>query len=213
MYTLFAKPGWGSAIVELQLAWYGLPYAVEEVGDPFQSQAARDRLAPMNPITQIPTLLLPDGKVMTESAAITLLLADMTAGGAARTLVPPPGDPARADFLRWLVFLVANIYPTFTYADVPSRFVDHPAAEAGFKAKVDSHAMRLWRAMEEAADLPWFCGEEMTAIDLYVGVMTHWRPKRPWFAMHCPRLHAIAEAAEAVPALRAVWRRNFTAAP
>jgi GST-like protein len=213
MYTLFAKPAWGSAIVELQLAWYGLPYQVEDVDNPFTSTAARARLAPMNPITQLPTLLLPDGTVMTESAAITLLLADAAQGGTAESLVPPSGDPARAGFLRWLVFLVANIYPTFTYADDPSRFVDHPAAQAGFKAKVDSYATRLWRMMEEEAALPWFCGDRLTAIDLYLGVMTHWRPNRPWFAAHCPRLHAIAERAEALPALRAVWRRNFTAAP
>ena len=90
MYTLFARPGWGSAIVELQLAWYALPYTVEDVENPFTSAAARARLAPLNPITQIPTLLLPDGQVMTESAAITLHLADLAP---ARSLVPHQTTP------------------------------------------------------------------------------------------------------------------------
>ncbi|MCC6717930.1 MAG: glutathione S-transferase [Acetobacteraceae bacterium] len=206
MYTLFARPGWGSAIVELQLAWYGLPYAVEDVGNPFTSAEARARLAPMNGITQLPTLLLPDGAVMTESAAITLHLADL---GIGRSLVPGVGEAARPGFLRWLVFLVANIYPTFTYADDPARFVDEAAAQAGFKARVDAYAQRLWGMMEDAAGGPWFCGAGFSAIDLYIGVMTQWRPKRPWFAAHCPRLHGIAEAAEAVPELRAVWQRNI----
>jgi GST-like protein len=210
MYTLFARPGWGSAIVELQLAWYGLEYAVEDVENPFTSEAARKRLWPMNPVAQVPTLLLPDGQVMTESAAITLHLADV-AGAAGHTLVPPPGDPKRPAFLRWLVFTVANIYPTFTYADDPARFVDDEAAQAGFRAKVDAHAQRLWDMVEEEADLPWFCGEQFTAMDLYIGVMTRWRPNRPWFAANCPKLHAIAEGAEAAPELRAVWRRNIVA--
>ncbi len=207
MYTLFARPGWGSAIVELQLAWYALPYEVEDVDNPFTSEAARARLAPLNPITQLPTLLLPDGQVMTESAAITLHLADI-AGTAGHTLVPPVGDPSRPAFLRWLVFTVANIYPTFTYADDPARFVDDAGAQPGFKARVDAYAQRLWRLVEDAADLPWFCGERFTALDLYIGVMTNWRPNRPWFAENCPKLHAIAEGAEALPELRAVWRRN-----
>ena len=58
-------------------------------------------------------------------AAITLLLADIAGND---SLVPAPGAPERGKFLRWLVFIVANIYPTFTYADDPSRFVSVNAA-------------------------------------------------------------------------------------
>ena len=209
MYTLFARPGWGSAIVELQLAWYALPYTVEDVANPFTSEAARARLASMNAITQLPTLILPDGQVMTESAAITLHLADLAdAHSPARSLVPSAGDPTRPFFLRWLIFTVANIYPTFTYADLPARFVDDPTAQAAFKAKVDAYAQRLWHMLEAAAATPWFTGPHFTAMDLYLGVMTKWRPNRPWFAANCPRLHSIAEAAEAVEELQAVWQRN-----
>ncbi len=38
-------PGWGSAIVELQLAHYGLPYRPVETGDMFKDAGARARLA------------------------------------------------------------------------------------------------------------------------------------------------------------------------
>ena len=206
MYTLFSKPGWGSAIVELQFAWYGLPLAIEDLEDPAKSATARARLAPMNPLLQLPTLLLPNGAVMTESAAITLHLADLDAR---QSLVPPPGDLARPAFLRWLVFVVANIYPTFTYADDPSRFVDNETAQPGFVTKVNAYEQRLWRMMEAAAGVPWFAGDKFTALDIYVAVMTVWRPKRAWFAAECSRLHSIALATEARPELRAVWQRNF----
>jgi GST-like protein len=43
-FTLHARPGWGSSIVELQLAWYGLPFRVEDSGDLFDSAVARDKL-------------------------------------------------------------------------------------------------------------------------------------------------------------------------
>jgi GST-like protein len=117
-------------LVEAQLAWYGLPFTIEEVDDLFASAAARARLGPINPVAQVPTLLLPDGRVMTESAAITLHLADVTGSDA---LVPAPGDTLRPWFLRWLVFLVANVYPTFTYADDPARFVTGEAAQVAFR--------------------------------------------------------------------------------
>jgi GST-like protein len=209
MLTLHAHPGWGSAIVELQLAHYSMEFKLIDHGDMFASAEARAALAPLNPISQLPTVMLADGTVMTESAAITLLLADMAASD---TLVPAPGDPTRAAFLRWLVFIVANIYPTFTYADDPSRFVKPEAARAGFRAEVDAHAQRLWAMVDHAAGDRWFLGERFSALDLYIGVMTRWRPRQDWFAANAKRLATIGDAARALPALLPVWERNFPAA-
>lgn len=209
MYLLYARPGWGSAIAEAQLDWYGLPYRIETVGDLFEDAAARERLVLVNPLAQIPTLVLPDGAVLTESAAITLHLADITKTDA---LVPAPGDPLRPGFLRWLVFLVANLYPTFTYADDPARFVAHEVARAGFRDAVDAYAQHLWRVVEQTAGAPYFLGDRLSALDIYLAVMTHWRPRRPWFAEHCPTLAAIAARTEAEPRLAPAFQRNFAAA-
>ena len=91
MYKLFARPGWGSVLVEAQLAWYDLPHQIEELDDLFVSAAARDTLRPVNPLAQVPTLVLPGGQVMTESAAIMLYLADVAPGAG---LVPLTGKKA-----------------------------------------------------------------------------------------------------------------------
>lgn len=208
-YTLYGRPGWGSAIIEAQLEWLALPYRYEDVGDLFASAEARAALATINPVAQVPTLILADGAVMTESAAITLHLADLTG---CDDLVPAPNDPMRADFLRWLIFLVANIYPTFTYGDEPSRFVSVEDAQRPFRAALDRYAERLWAQVETAVAGPWFLGGRFSALDIYVAVMTRWRPKRAWFAAHAPKLHAVAAAADALPQLKAVWARNFTTA-
>ena len=206
-YTLWGRPGWGSALVEAQLDWYGLPFAYETVGDLFKDPDAKARLEKVNPLAQVPTLVMPDGTVMSESAAITLLLADVTGSDA---LVPAPGSPERAKFLRWLVFLVANIYPTFTYADDPARFVSVNAARDPFRAATDAYAQRLWRQVESAAGAPWFLGERFSALDIYIGVMTRWRPRRGWFEAETPRLFAIARKADQRPELEKTWRRNVT---
>lgn len=206
MYTLYGSPGWGSVLIETQLEWYGLEVAHDDVGDLFRAPEGRARLARVNPLAQIPTLVLPDGTVMTESAAITLHLADVAGS---TDLVPGPGEPARPQFLRWLVFMVANVYPSFTFADAPARFVAGEAAQKDFRARVDAHALGLWAIVEDAAAAPWFLGERFSALDIYVAAMTRWRPKRPWFAGHAPKLHAIALAADAEPRLAATWARNF----
>jgi GST-like protein len=206
MYCLYARAGWGSVLVEAQLAWYGLEYRLEAVGDLFKEPQARDQLVSANPISQIPTLILPDGTVMTESAAITLLLADITTRD---DLVPGAAAPERARFLRWLIFMVTNIYPTFTYADDPARFVDGEVGRSTLRAHVDAYAQRLWGILEAKAAGPWFLGDRFSAIDIFIATMTQWRPLRPWFGAHTPKLAAIAANTDALPELASVWERNF----
>ena len=205
MYKLFARPGWGSTLVEAQLAWYGLPFEVEDVDDLFASAAAREHLSAVNPVAQVPTLVLPDGEVMTESAAITLYLADVAKSAA---LVPAAGAAERPKFLRWLVFLVANIYPSFTYIDAPARFAPADAADK-FAENVARYRESLWGMVAREAGAEWFLGSRFSALDIYLAVMTRWRPRRLWFAEHLPVLHGIAVRTETRPELAQVWRRNF----
>jgi GST-like protein len=202
---LFGEPGWGSAIVEAQLDWYGLAFDFERVGNLFKSAESRQRLSAVNPLAQIPTLVLADGAVLTESAAITLHLAEITGQD---SLVPRLGDAARLPFLRWLVFLVANVYPTYTYGDEPARFVDGTEAQQSFRGYVDAYAKKLYSQLETVAGAPWFLGERFSALDLYIAVMTRWRPKREWFATSTPNLAALAARTEQLPQLVACWGRN-----
>src|SRR3977135_15086 len=115
-YKLYGRAGWGSTIVEAQLVWYGLPFTFEPVDDLFKSPDARKKLEKGNPLARVPSGGRPAGSVMSESAAITLLLADLTGKD---SLVPAAGAKERAKFLRWLVFIFANLYPPFPYAAHP----------------------------------------------------------------------------------------------
>ncbi len=90
-YCLYGRPGTGSAPVEAALAMGGFDADIIDVpADP--SAPGHDGLLALNPLGQVPALVLPDGTVMTESAAILIHLADSAAPG---LLGPAPGDPAR----------------------------------------------------------------------------------------------------------------------
>ncbi len=91
MFTLYGAPGWGSAISELMFSLCGEPYRWVDVSGFDQPGEARDRLLALNPLGQVPTLQSEDGAVLTESAAIALMLADRHPA-----LIPPHGDPQRA---------------------------------------------------------------------------------------------------------------------
>src|SRR5450830_876620 len=124
MYTLYGFKGSGSAAVEAALEMAGLPYRRVDAAS-WAPGSAVDELQRVNPLRQIPTLQLPDGAILTESAAILLHLG----------LHHPsshllPIDPEqRAQAIRGLVFIAANCYAAISVIDFPERWcVDADAA-------------------------------------------------------------------------------------
>lgn len=207
MYELFAARGAGSTVVEAALRLCGAPYEAVMVSLPWTDEPEAERLRAINPLRQAPTLILPGSEVMTESAAMILHLADRYPQAG---LVPSPNDPRRPRFLRWLMFVVVNIYGSFVVSDDPSRFLADPAGHDALRAGADEWRKRLWRIVEhEAPASGWFLDDDLSAIDLYVAVMTRWRPRRPWFEAECPKLVRIADAVAADPRLAEVFARNF----
>jgi len=202
-WRVIGTRGCGSVLVESALTLANIPFTHEEV-DYATPSPARDRLLALNPLGQVPTLIAPDGAVMTESAAVVLHLDELAPEA---KLLPRPGDPLRREALRWLVFLVAAVYPTFTYGDEPEKWV----GDAGprLRESTIAHRKKLWRQLEGIATGPWFLGDTRSMLDVYVAVMTRWTPNRPWFAKETPKLAAIATATDADPRLRKLLADNF----
>jgi len=197
--------GCGNAIVESAFALAGVPLAYEEV-DYAEGSATRPKLLAANPLGQVPTLVLPDGRVMTESLAMIHHVDDLAP---AAGLIPPRGDALRPEFYRWAVMLVSAVYPTFTFGDEPAKWVADEAAAKSLRTSTDRHRESLWKQFEAAARAPWFLGERRSALDLYVAVMTRWRPGRKWFAANTPKLVAIAEKTSATAGVADVLKRHF----
>ena len=107
---LYGAEGSGSIAVEAALTLLQLPTSLIE-GATWAHESARERVAPVNAMRQVPTLILPDGEIMTESAAILIDLADRHP---AAGLAPAIGDPRRRQFsaldgLRFLRHLFAAL--------------------------------------------------------------------------------------------------------
>lgn len=205
IHKLYASPGCGSMLVEAAFAKAAMPLEIVDI-DWEETGWGSEALKTLNPLGQVPVLVLPDGAVMTESAAILMHITEIAPHA---DLAPPPGDPSRPHFLRWLQFLVGAVYPTFTYGDRPERWL--PGHETAGEALTDAniaHRKSLYRHMEAHAAAPYFLGAPMSLIDIYLWAMNHWRPRRDWFARETPKLHAIAEAMRREPWIASVAQRN-----
>lgn len=206
-YELIGSLGCGSAVVEMALVLTDLPHTLTDL--PYLKPCAgRDRLLELNPLGQVPTLIAPDGMVMTESAAMILHLSEMLPQAG---LAPGVGKPERALFLNLLLRLVAAIYPTFTFGDCPAQWTTEGVPAELLRERVHGRRADLWLELERLAGSPHMLGRRFSALDLYVTVMTHWRPGPAWFAASCPRLAAVAMEAALEPNVAAVLRRHFPA--
>jgi GST-like protein len=205
MFKVYARAGWGSVMIEALLELGGLPYELIEI-DPRGNPADRRKLAAINPLVQLPTVVVPDGTVMTESGAIALYIAEQAREAG---LAPLAGEPHRAAYLRWHVFIVANVYASFMIDDMPERWADSETARAEIVARGMEYRKELWQVLERNAGAPWFLGPTFSTIDVFVSIMTRWSPRRAWFETDCPNLYSIAVAVDEMPALASVWARNF----
>jgi GST-like protein len=202
---LLGCKGCGNAIVESAFAFAAIPIDYEEV-DYSADSRTRARLLAVNPLGQVPALVLPGGAVLTESFAMLHYIDDIAPGAG---LIPPRGDASRAAFYRWAVFLIAAVYPTFTYGDEPKKWVPAEEGAKELRESTNRHREALWRQLEGEARSPWFLGERFSALDLYLAAMTFWRPGRKWFEGNTPKIAAIAKGAAALPAVAPVIARNF----
>ena len=203
---LFSAVGTGSTLVEAMLTFKKIPYEIEAID--YEAVCANDpKIATLNPLSQLPTLLLTDGRVMTESAAIVLWLDEAYPQAG---LLPPPGSAERVHALRWLLFLVTTLYPTFSYGDFPQRYVTDETAQRELVSSTKSRRKALWQQVDQAVMAPWFCGEQPSMLDAYIAVLSTWSPARPWFTQNAPRLYAIAQRADGLPQVAPAMRRNQT---
>lgn len=208
-YILYGDEGSGSGPVEMALAEFGAPVELRPVpleGD-HQLRAEYRRI---NPMGRIPTLVLPDGTVVTELIAILLTLDDRHREAG---LLPAPGEAARAVALRWTALLTGEFYPHVTRWDYPDRFL--PGADAAQVAALRDRAQamgrEILRLVEEQALVgaaPYLLGSRFSAADLVIATLSRWLGGRQWTPAHCPRIEALAQAVAARPACAAIWRRH-----
>lgn len=183
MYRLYGRSGSGSAAVEAALAEAGARYEVVTINTKAQAHMTEEYRA-INPRQQVPALQLPDGSVMTEGSAMLLHLADAHPEAG---LAPAPGTSGRAQHDRWLIFMAVNVYEGELRHYYPQRYSDHPDSVV---EKAIAYVDRHYAIVEEAIQGPYFFGDTMTMLDIYIWNMATWLdPER--LVAHFPKVHAL----------------------
>jgi len=209
MYTLYGKKGSGSASTQTALDVAGAPYKMVETAS-WEPNDAFNELLKLNPLGQIPTLVLPDGSVLSESAAILIHL-----GEAYPKSGLLPSDPAaRAQAVRGMVFIAANCYAAISIIDYPERWCADADNDDAVKERVRAGTKaRMHKHWEMFADLfpsqPYLSGRALGALDIHAAVVSRWSGTRKHLEQHRPAFHATLMRIEAHPKVAAVFAQHW----
>ncbi|AIC19336.1 MULTISPECIES: glutathione S-transferase family protein [Pseudomonas] len=207
MYQLYGTQGSGSAIVEIALECCQVPYRIVEASSWAPSPGA-DELARLNPLKQVPTLQLPDGSVLTESAAILIELGLRYP----RSALLPEDESARAQAIRGLVFIAANCYSAISVIDYPERWLRD--ADEALRARVrDAAHERLHRNWEVFADQfatqLYASGSPLAALDVQAAVVSRWCGTREHLRRERPECCDLLERIDRHPQVAQVLERHW----
>ncbi|WP_332774187.1 glutathione S-transferase family protein [Phenylobacterium sp.] len=202
--TLFGARGSGAVAVEAALTVIGQPYRLVEAytWDKDRPESG-DKVLAANPMRQVPALVLPGGEAITESAAILIWLAETYPDAG---LAPLPGEPGRAQFLRWMSFVSSAIYSLYWVKDDPSRLVPDPAGHEALTERTLERIAECWGIMDgQVSPGRYILGDELGVLDLYVAVVSRFRPRRERFYREAPKMGEVVKRVDEDPRLKALW--------
>lgn len=217
-YVLFGSSNSGSAAVEAALELARVPYRIVDAATwrKKDDAAAFAQLQRINPLHQIPTLVTPDGTVLSESAAILIHLGLVHP----RARLLPANASQRAQAIRAMVFIAANCYAAIGVIDYPERWQGKGDKDANERLRKGARRRlhKLWcvfadsfvtDAAKKKTDL--LFGAQPGAADLLAAVVSRWSGVRKHLAKQRPAFHALLLRIEAHPSVATVIERHWGA--
>ncbi|MFD1981945.1 glutathione S-transferase family protein [Mesorhizobium newzealandense] len=171
MYKLYTRPGSGGFVVEAALALANAPF--EQIDVP-KADLPDPAFLDISPLNQVPVLTLPDGRSMTESAAICILLAERHPNA---DLAPAIDAPARVDFLRWMAFMSSVLYPAILRLYYAHRYTTDADGTKAVKQAAIAEMDRGFAVLDTALEgRDWLVGDRMSLADIYLVMLVAWHP-------------------------------------
>ena len=166
---LYYAPGTISMMPYVALLESGLPFAAVRVDEISKKMADGGDYRGVNPLGYLPSLMLDDGSVLFEAAAITQYIADRDPTG---RLAPPNGTVERARLQGWLNFLSSELHkgclgPLFSPA------LDENAKEF-FRTRLRARFAVL---DEHLSTRTYLLGKDYSIADAGLYAMTGWTPR------------------------------------
>lgn len=162
---LYYSPGACSLSPHIALREAGLKFDAETVDLRTHKTKSGADFYQINPKGYVPALVLDDGQLLTEGAAIVQYVADQKPR---RKLAPKAGTIERARLQEWLNFIATEVHKSF------SPLFNPATPEEMKKGALDRLNKRLAYIAERLDGKPWLMGDEFSVADAYLFTMLQW---------------------------------------
>ena len=204
-YVIYGDLGSGAFSTEAALAEVEADYEFRLVSLKNNEQLEPAFLA-LNPSGKMPALQLPEGGIVTESAALLVVIADRHPQ---HRLLGEPGSFASAEALRWIAYMASELYPMVEIVDYPERFAPAGEAADALREKARERIRARFLAIEKAVAGPFLLAQGFSAADIYAAMFSRWDIGREWRAANLPKVEALAAAVSQRSRIAPVWARHF----
>ena len=204
MYTLYGIDESGSCMIEIALQRCAVPWRRIDAAS-WAEGAGSDELARINPLKQVPTLLTPDGQVLTESAAILIHLglefpaSELLAGN-------------RAQIIRGLVYIAANCYSAIGIIDYPQRWLGNvnETVQAQLVTGTRRYLHQAWVVFaDQFAGQLFAANDTPNALGLMAAAVSRWDESREALNGLAPGFAQSLAQVDADPVVAPVFARHW----
>jgi len=203
VYKLYNRDGSGGFAVEAALTLVEASFELVRL-DSVPGTALPESFREINPWRQVPVLLLPDGTMMTETGAI---LIHIGLCHPEEKIAPPAATSAHGRFLRWIVFMSANIYDPIQRIGYPERYTIDPLGYSGIVAAARKRFSESLTILEHELEPDAFLlgGSMISAADIYLAMLNAWHGADQGLPLCDQLTHRVAQH----PIIAPIWQRNF----
>lgn len=187
---LFTRPGTCSLATDIALREAGIPFELIKVSHRSGRTSDGQDFKDINSKGYVPALLLDNGEVLTENAALLQYVADLNP---AANLAPPAGTLARYRLSEWLAYINSEVHKAFS----PLFYPDSPEDTKQYARMMLSKRVG-WLA-EQLGSKPYLLGEQFSVADAYLFVVLSWSPHAGFELSPWPNLQAFQERIAARP--------------
>ena len=194
MYKVYGRPFAGSLIAEFLLSEANEKYEFIKID---YDTSKQDEFLKKNPLGKIPVLECPDGHLVFETTAIVAHIVETKS-----ILVPKLGSLQRDLYNQSMSMMSTSIYQNYHHINHSYYYVSEENYD-DLRNRANERQANLYNYIESILN-PYLCGEEITAADFYLYMISAWDQDRKKLFTDRPKLSSHIKELSDRPSIKKV---------
>ena len=194
MYKVYGRPFAGSLIAEFLLSEANEKYEFIKID---YDTSKQDEFLKKNPLGKIPVLECPDGHLVFETTAIVAHIVETKS-----ILVPKLGSLQRDLYNQSMSMMSTSIYQNYHHINHSYYYVSEENYD-DLRNRANERQANLYNYIESILN-PYLCGEEITAADFYLYMISAWDQDRKKLFTDRPKLSSHIKKLSDRPSIKKV---------